>query len=295
VVKNDLEKVQMSSAKLFSHSILKCGAGCKMWKFDFVDAYKNVPVPIDDLRLQGFKWLGAFFVELKQMFGAAASVQNFDILSNTIKTCCMRSCNIQSMFVHWTVGQLDDVPVVSPENSNSGLEFESAYRTMCKKINMLIAPDCQKFEKAFSNSTYGKVLGIVFNTKILSWKLPTEKIRKCLENIIEVENKNKVSLLDMQTLLGNLNHIGQMCPFLLNFRFNLNRSLANCSVTEERNAARNKGLEKLPVKRPGVVSDCSSNSPSTPMHKNVFFGCSSRFWKKRNLDRKHWMWGGGTG
>jgi hypothetical protein len=37
----------------------------------------------------------------------------------------------------------------------------------------------------------------------------------------------------MQTLLGNLNHVGQMCPFLLNFRFNLNKSLANCSVTEE--------------------------------------------------------------
>jgi hypothetical protein len=39
-----LEKVKMSSAKLFSFSILEAGRNCNMWKFDFEDAYKNIPV-----------------------------------------------------------------------------------------------------------------------------------------------------------------------------------------------------------------------------------------------------------
>ncbi len=151
----------MTSAKLFSYSILESGTGSKMWKFDFRDAYKNVPVPLSDFHLQGFCWLGAYFVELKKMFGAVASVQNFDILGNTIKACSLANCKIPLKLVH---RQLDDVPVVAPKNSEWGIEFENAYCALCKLINVKLALNCPTFEKAFSNSTFGKVLGIFFNT-----------------------------------------------------------------------------------------------------------------------------------
>jgi hypothetical protein len=82
----------MSSANLFSYSIIECGTGCKLWKFDF-----------------------------EEMFGAAASVQNLDIVGNTIKTCSLASCNIPSKFVH---RQLGDVPVVAPSTSTWGSDFE---------------------------------------------------------------------------------------------------------------------------------------------------------------------------
>jgi hypothetical protein len=67
VDKTKLEKVQMSSARLFGFSILEAGSNCNMWKFNFEDAYKNVPVPVNELQYQGFSWLGKYFVELKQM------------------------------------------------------------------------------------------------------------------------------------------------------------------------------------------------------------------------------------
>jgi hypothetical protein len=139
IKKQSLEKVVMTSAKLFSYSILECGTGSRLWKFDFQDAYKNVPVPLHDLRLQGFSWLGAFFVELKQMFGVAALVQNFDILGNTIKACVLATCAIPRKFVH---RRLDDVPLVAPLNSPWGHEFANTYRSICSKINMVLAPDC---------------------------------------------------------------------------------------------------------------------------------------------------------
>ncbi len=41
-----------------------------------------------------------------------------------------------------------------------------------------------------------------------------------------------VTLLDMQQLMGNLNHVSQMAPFLSTFRFNLNKTLASCIVSE---------------------------------------------------------------
>jgi hypothetical protein len=222
--KSKLEKVIMTSAKLFSFSILECGPNSKMWKFDFEDAYKNVPTPLADLRLQGFCWLNQYFVELKQMFGSAASVQNFDILANTIKTCSIANCDIPRKLVH---RQLDDVPLVTPHNTMWGEMFEQQYRSLCEEIGMVLAPNCKNFEKAFSNSTFGKVLGIFFETKTLSWKLPFEKSQKIINLIHEVENKEKISLLDLQILMGNLNHVGQMLPFLSNFKFNLNSCLAS--------------------------------------------------------------------
>ncbi len=133
----------MTLAKMFCYSILESGTGSKMWKFDFQDAYKNVPVPLNDLCLQGFRWLGPYFVELKQMFGA---VQNFDILGNTIKSCSLANYQIPRKFVH---RQLDDVLVVVPRNSQWGLEFGNANRDLCEKIYVKLASNCTAFEKAF--------------------------------------------------------------------------------------------------------------------------------------------------
>jgi hypothetical protein len=53
-----LEKVSMSSARLFGYSVVECGIGARMWKYDMVDAYKTIPAATSDLRLQGFTWLG---------------------------------------------------------------------------------------------------------------------------------------------------------------------------------------------------------------------------------------------
>ena len=52
-----LEKVHMSNARKFGFSVREAGRNCKMSKYDLVDAYKHIPVPLYDLRLQGFIWL----------------------------------------------------------------------------------------------------------------------------------------------------------------------------------------------------------------------------------------------
>jgi len=79
-----MEKVRMSSAREFGYAVTECGIGARMWKFDMSDAYKNLPARLDDLRLQGFSWLQAYFVETQQAFGASTAVASFDRLGNTI-------------------------------------------------------------------------------------------------------------------------------------------------------------------------------------------------------------------
>ena len=79
-----LEKVSMSMARKVSYSIMDAGRNAGLCKFNLVDAYKNVPAKIFDLRLQGFFWLGKYFVENRQIFGAKTAVSNFDRVGKTI-------------------------------------------------------------------------------------------------------------------------------------------------------------------------------------------------------------------
>ena len=217
-----MEKVKMSSARNFGYTVKMCGKNAIMSKFDLKDAYKLVPCPIKDLRLQGFKWLDKFFVETSQMFGARTAVSNFDKLGHTIVTLAKSDCDILPELVH---RHLDDVPVVGPEKSNVCQKFSESYTSVCKNLNIPIAENCPNLEKAFLNSDKGKVLGIWFDTSDLSWQLPKEKKEKTLRKIYDAKNNELISVLQMQKLMGNLNNVSMMCPFLNGFRSNLNNDL----------------------------------------------------------------------
>ena len=209
-----MEKVKMSSARLFGFSVKKAGKNAVMSKFDLKDAYKNMPCEEKDHRLQGFRWLDKYFFECTQIFGARTAVANFDIMGNTLKTIALQSCSIPSDLVH---RQLDDVPVVGPCSKDWCQEFTKSYEKTCAEMLISIAPDCPKMEKAFKNSTYGKVLGINFDTKNLCWNLPYEKRERAISAICDALD-SETSLLQMQKLMGRLNDISLMCPFLQGFK-----------------------------------------------------------------------------
>ncbi len=59
----EAETVKMASAKKFGQNLLNCGKNATMSKHYLLAAYAQVPCKIKDLRLQGFAWLGKFFVK----------------------------------------------------------------------------------------------------------------------------------------------------------------------------------------------------------------------------------------
>jgi len=82
-----------------------------MSKIDMKDAFKLVPAATKDLRLQGFHWLGPYFVETQQIFGAATSVASFDQMAGTILLITIYNSQIPRQLVHRT---LDDVACAAP-------------------------------------------------------------------------------------------------------------------------------------------------------------------------------------
>jgi hypothetical protein len=210
-----LEKVYMSTARKFGFSVIDCGKSAIMCKTDFVDAYKIIPAQMQDLNIQGFMWLNRFFIETRQIFGARTAVANFDTFANTIKELAAVNLSIPSDFFHRT---LDDIPLVCPSFSNWCKDFSSSMSKLCTDLNVPLAEECPLNEKAFVCQTQGKVLGIYFDTVKLAWKFPMEKKVKALKRI-KFAFENGLSLKEMQELLGTLNDICQMCPFLRAFKF----------------------------------------------------------------------------
>lgn len=219
----ELEKVIMSTAQMFSYSVMDAGINAKMSKYDLKDAYKNIPARKKDWHLQGFTWLGKYFFETQMIFGGIPSVCNFDRLGNTILTLATIRSGIPRHLVHRT---LDDIPVVCPENSGYCEKFSEELEKICSIANVILAEECPKCEKAFVNKTEGTVLGIRFHTKTLEWSLPKDKADELQTRLLTAVGKKCVNLLEMQEILGTVNHFSQMCPFINGFRMPCNLFLS---------------------------------------------------------------------
>jgi hypothetical protein len=140
----ETETVKMSSAKQFAQLLIKCGHGATMSKHDLVAAYKQVPCKIEDLRLQGFSWLGKYFVETRQIFGAKTSVCNYDVVGETLKLLAVIESGVPNQYV---LRQVDDVPVAAPSDSGHCEKFSQTYKEMCEDLNVQLAPDCPLQDK----------------------------------------------------------------------------------------------------------------------------------------------------
>jgi hypothetical protein len=223
VSEHETETVKMASARQFSQLILDCGHGALMSKHDLVAAYKQVPCRVSDLRLQGFSWLGKYFVETRQVFGAKTSVCNYDIVGETLKLIALIESKIPATFV---LRQVDDVPVVAPGDSGLCENFSATYKRVCGELNVKLAPDCPLMDKAFTCQKRGKVLGVKFDTTDLTWSLSDKKIQNALGSVKMAVTNDDISLKDCQRLVGRLSDVGQLCPFMKVFKQPISQCLA---------------------------------------------------------------------
>jgi hypothetical protein len=128
---------------------------------------------------------------------------------------------------------LDDVPVVAPSTTGWCEEFSRNYKYICKATNVAIAADCPHCEKAFTNQTEGVILGIKFNTKKQEWSLPKEKADELIRKILWAVEASSMSLKQTQQLLGSLNDLSQMCPFIKPFRALVNSFLGSFNSDDQ--------------------------------------------------------------
>ena len=209
VDKSKLEKLHMGTARQFSYALKRAGRNAKFSKFDLQDAYKLIPARKKDFRLQGFCWLGKAFAETQQGFGGVPSPSNFDRLAKTkdLIVCIESGTPCSQVF-----RALDDSPCVAKEGSGVVESFSATMKELCQEINMPLANNCPKSEKAFELQTRGTVLDVGFDSTEMNWFLSEEKSAKVVRRCLDVMNTSHVGLKQMEKLMGSVNDLGQMCP-----------------------------------------------------------------------------------
>ena len=227
--KYSLEKVRMTTAKQFSYSLREAGKGAKFSKFDIVDAYKLIPARTSDLRLQGFKWLGKFFCETQQTFGAVPSVCNFDRLGSTIAALVAVKGEVPRNKISRT---LDDFQCAGSKDSDLAEKFAKNMKEVCGFINVPLAGVCSRKEKAFELETRGSVLGTGFDSNSMTWFLTEEKVNKIKRRCLDACKNSHVSLKQMQELMGSVNDFTQMNRFLRFYKSSGNNLLSQFNGNE---------------------------------------------------------------
>ncbi len=104
----------------------------------------------------------------------------------------------------------------------------------------------------------------------MEWSLPSEKAEKARRAIFKVYNSETVSLHTLQSLVGRLNDIALMCPFLSAFRRNISALLAN-TVDDSVITVPSSAKDDLLVWW-AAIDDCESGLPipSEPSCPNIF-------------------------
>jgi hypothetical protein len=218
VKETEIHLLEMSSAKLFGETLQKAGKGAVFSKQDIQETYKLIPNAKEQWHLYGFEWLGKYFFDTTTVFGSKAAPASFDPLPETIVNIVCTLGKIPKNSIH---RQLDDVPMVAPKGSGLTEKFTKLYKETCEAINVPLAPECERHEKAFGPTTFGTVLGIQFDSEQMTWSLPAEK-EASIQNVVdEFLEKKTCSLLEIQRLHGKLSDFALSCEFMLGFRHHL--------------------------------------------------------------------------
>jgi hypothetical protein len=101
--------------------------------------------------------------------------------------------------------QLDDSPLEASFSEKIWCpEYIAMYKELHNEIIVCLAKDYENICKAFSFLQYGKVLGILFDMRILCWIYPMHGSQKASSQIRDAFMSKEISLVEVQSLIWRL-------------------------------------------------------------------------------------------
>jgi len=103
---------------------------------------------------------------------------------------------------------IDDFLFVEPPNSDKCLLDLNCFSSLCSRLGVSLKP-----EKTILPTTTIIIYGIEFDSIKLECRLPVEKIVKTRNALENTQNKKKINLRSLQSLIGLLNFAcNVVCP-----------------------------------------------------------------------------------
>jgi hypothetical protein len=218
----------MSSTTRWLEILDTAGKSCSIAKVDWAAAYKHIAVRPEDIPLQYFSWLGKDFTELMLVFGGASSAGLYDRLAKTALDLILRWSKFPP---HMVIQYLDDVCGAAAQGCQSLERFIKAYKDFAADTGIQLAPDSDP-DKAFSCTTKGVVLGVLYDTENWTWSIPQEKLARVLNQLRAAIDADTLAQHEVWSLVGRVLHYAPLVPA---GRFNIVHLISANSNSTDRN------------------------------------------------------------
>ena len=184
--------------------VASLGHQSQISKADIASAFRILPVHKDDFHLLGFYWedMGGFFFDKMCAMGASCSCAHFEQLSKAIQWILIHKFNVK--FISHII---DDFMLFSPRGSSECYYALQSFLALAESLGIPVNHD-----KTIEPTTRAELHGILFDTNTMEMSLPPEKICKALELIDEMCSLKKVTIAQIQSIVGYLNFCCKIIP-----------------------------------------------------------------------------------
>ena len=189
-----LTSVQYSSFDNVLDIIRSLGTGALIGKMDISSAFRLLPVYPGDFELLGIHFQDKFVINKAMPFGCSISCSTFEKFSSFLDWKARQMANSENLD-HY----LDDFFFGGKKNTNDCQFLMDTFQTLCSKLGVPIADD-----KTQGPCTCLSFLGLTINTISGMIQIPTDKVDRLIVLINHVIAAKKVTLKEMQSLVGML-------------------------------------------------------------------------------------------
>lgn len=190
-----LSTVQYSSVDDAVKLLISVGKNAYMCKTDISNAFRIIPVHPDDHELLGIRWKDKFLYDTCLPMGSSSSCAIFERFSTALQWIAQNKCNIQNI-----VHILDDFLFICPPNFDLANQCLNTFIKLCNTLGVPIKEE--KTEMANTTMTF---MGIELDSVAMEARLPKDKIVKITEALLSFRKRKKVTLRELQSLIGLLN------------------------------------------------------------------------------------------
>lgn len=175
------------------------GRNCLMAKTDIENAFRLLPIHSQDRHLLGFTWHSEggsvqYYMDACLAMGLSISCQVFERFSSALQWILESKYDASMSHI------IDDFFFVGPANSDKCRFSLHTFLDICRDIQIPI-----KQEKTTVPATCITIYGIEVDSLTMETRLPTDKIVKISNALQDIKNRKKVTLRELQSVIGLLN------------------------------------------------------------------------------------------
>ena len=170
------------------------GAGCFLAKTDIKSAFRIIPIHPSDFPLLGMKWDNQFYFDVCLPMGLSSSCQIFKAFSSSLEW-----ISVHRFGASGVLHILDDFLFIARTEEQCRTDLSNFLR-MCDYLGVPIAQ-----EKTCGPSQVIQFAGITLDSINQEARLPEDKLQKCRLLLESFCKRRKVTLRELQSLIGLLN------------------------------------------------------------------------------------------